>query len=76
MDVFLFVLDVELKGYSILFEDIKRRDTNQQIHFIGVPFIIMGMKWLDCMHSVDRCISSKRKRIENKIKDVIFVVLW
>ena len=72
MDVFL--LDVELKGHSILFEDIKRRDANQQIHFIGVPFIIMGMKRLDCVHGVDRCISSKRKRMENKIEEVIFVV--
>ena len=73
MDVFL--LDVELKGHSILFEDIKRRDANQQIHFIGVPFIIMGMKRLDCAHGVDRCISSKRKRMENKVKEVRYVVL-
>ena len=70
MDAFL--LDVEVKGHSILFEDIKRRDANQQIHFIGVPF---GMERLDCVHGVDSCISSKRKRMENKIKEVIFVVL-
>ena len=73
MDVFL--LDVELKGHSMLFEDIKRRDANQQIHFIGVPFIIMGMKRLDCVHGVDRCISSKRKRMKNKVKEVRYVVL-
>ena len=73
MDVFL--LDVELKGHSILFEYIKRRDANQQIHFIGVRFIIMGMKRLDCVHGVDCCISSKRKRLENKIKEMIFAVL-
>ena len=70
----VFLLDVEPKGHSILFEDIKRRDANQQIHFIGVPFIIMGMRQLDCVHGMDRCISSKRKRMENKIKEVIFVV--
>ena len=40
----VLLLDVELKGHSILLEDIKRRDANQHIHFIGVPFIIMGMK--------------------------------
>ena len=73
MDIFL--LDVELEGHSILFEDVKPRDANQQIHFIGVPFIVMGVKRLDCVHGVDRCISSKRKRMENKIKEVIFVVL-
>ena len=73
MDVFL--LDVELKGHSMLFEDIKRRDANQQIHFIGVPFIIMSMKRLDCVHGVDRCISSKRKRMKNKVKEVRYVVL-
>ena len=73
MDVFLS--DVELKGHAILFEDIKRRDANQQIHFVGVPFIIMGMKQLDCVHGVNGCISSKRKRMENKIKEVIFAVL-
>ena len=26
----------------------------------------MGMKQLDCVHGVDRCISSKRNRMENK----------
>ena len=40
MDV--FILDVE--GHSILFEDVKRRGANQQIQFIGVEFIKMGMK--------------------------------
>ena len=66
------LLDVELKGHHILFEDVKRRDGNQQIHFIGVPFIIMDMKQLDSVDGADRCISSKWKRMENKIKDVIF----
>ena len=71
MDVFL--LDVELNGHSILFEDIKGTDTNQQIHFISVPFIIMSMKRLDYVHGVDRCISSMK--MENKIKEVIKYVL-
>ena len=72
----VFLLDFEVKGHSILFENIKRQDGNQQIHFIGVPVIIMGMKRLDCVHGMDPCISSKRKRMENKIKEVISVVLW
>ena len=71
-----FLLDVELKAHSILFEDIQRGDANQQIRFIVLSFVIMGMKGLDCVHGVDRCSSSKKKRIENKIKEVIiFVVL-
>ena len=74
MDVFL--LYVELKGHSILFEDIKRRDANQQIHFIGVPFIMIGMKRLGSVHGVDRCISSKRKRMENKIKEVMIFLVF
>ena len=72
----VFLSGVELKGHSILFEDIKRRDVNQQIHFINVPFIMIGMKRLDCVYGVDRCISSIGKRMEHKIKEVmIFVVL-
>ena len=74
MDVFLS--DVELKGHAILFEDIKRRDANQQSHFIGVTIYYNGHEaQLDCVHGVNGCISSKRKRMENKIKEVIFAVL-
>ena len=65
-----FVLDVNVKGHAILFEDIKRGHSARQIYFTGVPFIIMGMKRLDCTHGVDRCVSSKKKRMENTIKQV------
>ena len=64
----VFLLEVELNGHSILFEDIKRRDANQQNHFVGVPLIVMDMKQLDCVRGVNRCISSKRKGMESKIK--------
>ena len=46
--------------------------------FIGVPFMIMGMKWLDCVHDVDRSISAKKNRMEkNKKVDGIcsFVII-
>ena len=33
------------------------------------------MKRLDCVHDVDRCISSKGKRMENKIKSAFFAIL-
>ena len=65
-----FNLDVDVKGHAILFEDIKRGHSARQIYFTGVPFIIMGMKRLDCAHGVDHCVSSKKKRSENKIKHV------
>ena len=65
-----FNLDVDIKGHEILFEDIKRGHSARQIHFTGVPFIIMGMKRLDCAHGLDHCVSSKKKRTENKIKQV------
>ena len=65
-----FNLDVDIKGHAILFEDIKRGHSARQIHFTGIPFIIMGMKRLDCVHGVDRCVSSKKKRTENKMKQV------
>ena len=61
-----FLLHIELKGHSTLFEDINRRDTNLQIHFIVVPFIIIEMKRLNCVHGVDRSISSKKKTMGNK----------
>ena len=48
----------------------------RQIHCIGVPFIIMGMKPLDGVHGVNHYISSKRKRMENKIKEVMIFGVW
>ena len=59
-----------MKGHAILFEEIKRGHSARQIHFSSVPFIVMAMKRLDCGHDVDRCVSSKKKRTENKIKQV------
>ena len=46
--------------------------------FISVPFMIMGMKWLDCVHDVDPSISTKKNRMEkNKMVDDIcsFVII-
>ena len=61
-------LYIDVKGHAILFEEIKRGHSARQIHFTSVPFIVMAMKRLDCGHDVDRCVSSKKKRTENKIK--------
>ena len=65
-----FNLDVDIEGHAILIGDIKRSHFAQQIYFTVVPFIIMGMKQLDCAHGADLCVSSKEKRTENKIKPV------
>ena len=54
------LLAVEWKEHSLLFEDIKRGNPNQCFFFIGAPFMIMGMKWLDCVHDVDPSISAKK----------------
>ena len=46
--------------------------------FISVPFMIMGMKWLDCVHDVDRSISAKKNRMKkNKMVDDVcsFVII-
>ena len=47
-------------------EDVKLKGSTQQIPFIGVSFVILGMKQLDCTHGVDRCTSIKKKRLEKK----------
>ena len=56
-----FVLDVDIRGHAILFEDVKRGLSVRQTYFIGVPLVIMGMKRLDCARGVDRCVWSKKK---------------
>ena len=45
--------------------------------FIGVPFMIMGMKWLDCVHDVDRSISAKKNGMEKnkKVDDICSFVI-
>ena len=48
----------------------KRKGSTQEIPFTGIPFVILCMKQLDCTHGVDRCISTKKKRLERKIKQL------
>ena len=71
------LLAVEWKEHSILFEDIKRVNSNQWAFFINVPFMIMCMKWLDCVHDVDRSISAKKNRMEKnkKVYDICSFVI-
>ena len=59
-------LDIYIDGHAMLFEDVKLKGSTQQIPFIGVSFVILGMKQLDCTHGVNRCTSIKKKRLEKK----------
>ena len=61
-------LDVNIDKHKILFEDVKRPDSSIQIPYTGIPFVILGKKNLDCTHGVDRCLSTKKKRLEAKFK--------
>ena len=45
----------------------KRKDSTQQILFTGLPFVNLGIKRLDCTNGVDRCTSTKKKRLEKKL---------
>ena len=54
----------------MLFGDVQRKNSVTQIPFTETPFIILGKKKSGCAHGVDRCISSKRKRIQAKLNKV------
>ena len=60
-DYSINVLDIDKEGHAILLKDVKRKDSTQQVLFTGVPFIILGMKRLECAHVVSRCTSTKKK---------------
>ena len=70
------LLAVEWKEHSVLLEDIKRANSNQ-CFFIGVPFMIKGMNWLDCVHDLDRSISAKKNRMvkNKKVDDICSFVI-
>ena len=48
----------------------KRKGSTQQIPFTGFPFVILGTKRLDCTHEVDQYTSTRKKILEEKIKQV------
>ncbi|XP_057296487.1 uncharacterized protein LOC130625411 [Hydractinia symbiolongicarpus] len=62
------VADINLKNHKILFEDIKNKESPQQILWSGTPFVIVGKKSLDCTHGVDHGILKKKKIQDEKIK--------
>ncbi|XP_065667850.1 uncharacterized protein LOC136088115 [Hydra vulgaris] len=58
----------KLTNHKLLFDDIKRSVRTPQIQFTGMLFIILGKKRLGCSSGVDRCISTKRKKVYEKLK--------
>ena len=50
----------------MLLEEVKREGSIQQL-FTRFPFVISGIKQLDCTHGVDRCTSTKKKSLEKKL---------
>ena len=61
-DPFAYNLEFDLRGHKIQFEDKNKDNREKDIIFTGVPFIVLGAKYYDCSHGVDRNISHKRKR--------------
>ena len=70
-----YITDFDIEGHKLLFEDLKREDSVNQIFFVGHPFIILGKKFMDCTHGVDHCVSTKKKLLEKKIKVVCYKYL-
>ena len=70
--VCIFV-DIAIRNKKIFFQDVIRKDAKNQISFTGYSFAILGTKYLDCTHGVDRNSSEKKKYLENKMEKVTFV---
>ena len=63
-------MEVSIGKRKISYEDVQRKDSTTDIPVTGTPFIILGKKTLDCTRGADRCISSKRKRLQGKLNKV------
>uniref|UniRef100_A0A7M5V9P8 Uncharacterized protein n=1 Tax=Clytia hemisphaerica TaxID=252671 RepID=A0A7M5V9P8_9CNID len=53
---------------QIMYEDIKRQNSINQIPFTGYPFIVIGKKQFECTHGKDRNVKQKRKRKQEKLQ--------
>ena len=62
----LIILAVDIKPYEILFDDVKNVNSSRQTEFIGVPFVILGSKMMDCTHGNHHTLSRKKKKLEQK----------
>ena len=58
------VLDFDIKGHTILFED--KKSAIHQVKFDGIPFIVNSMQESDCVHGKDWNLSKKEKERKQK----------
>ena len=60
--MFFLKTDIKFEKHRILFEDISKEGVTKQIQFTGYPFLVAGMKRMECSHGVDRDKERKLKR--------------
>eukprot|EP00111_Clytia_hemisphaerica_P002098 TCONS_00005899-protein len=61
---------IKFEKHRILFEDISKEGVIKQIQFTGYPFLVTGMKRMECSHGVDRDKERKLKRkLENSTEE-------
>ena len=60
----------DLKGHTILFEDIKQRNSRNppgpKLEFTGIPFIIVGKKLFECTHGTGHHKAVKEKKLSKR----------
>jgi len=67
---------IDVSKHKIQFEDIKEVGKKQCINFTGIPFIVLGAKYLDCIYGIDRNITTKKKRFarEDELRKLVIKV--
>ena len=50
-----------------MFEERSVKNTERQIMYDGIPFIVLGTKVLDCTHGTDRMKLKKEKRAQKAL---------
>ena len=57
---------IEISKHKIQFEDVKESGKEQCITFTGVPFVVLGAKYLDCIYGADRNKTAREKRFQRE----------
>ena len=64
------ILDIYVKNHKVLW------DING-INYIGIPFMVLSQKSLDCAHGIDRKAElKKKKRTKKDTENVRCLILW
>ena len=64
------ILDIYAKNHKVLW------DING-INYIGIPFMVLSQKSLDCAHGIDRKAElKKKKRTKKDTENVRCLILW